>query len=234
MTVGYLVTIPTFVLLDNKLSPLERLLFAVISATLNHRGYCPLTNEELARHLRFTHESVTKQVSSEVLITMLDKLISKEYVRQEVIEGTRVLIPSFHQKEVKVKVQKAQPVVSGTHEEIAIKVLDYLNESCMVRGYKKMGYKAVKVNLSPITARLSEGHTYDTCIAVINTKFEDDYFKKNTKYLSPQTLFRPSNFEKYVTESESIKDITLKVVTKQGLKYAQEKKVVADMEGVSF
>ena len=130
--------------------------------------------------------------------------------------------------------QKAQPSGRTTYEDIAIAVLDYLNDSCITRGYRKTGYKPVKANLAPIQARLSEGYGFKVCVAVINTKFEDDYFKKNTKYLSPQTLFRPSNFEKYVTESESMKDITLKVVTKQGLKYAQEKKAVADMEGVSF
>ena len=41
------------------------------------------------------------------------------------------------------------------------------------------------------------------CILVINKKAEDSFFIQNPQHLNPQTLFRPSNFERYLNQLES-------------------------------
>lgn len=73
----------------------------------------------------------------------------------------------------------------------ARQVLAYLNE--------KKG--AAFRNAKNITPRLKEGYTVDDCKLVIDTKMKDQHFIQNPKYLNPETLFRQSNFEKYLNET---------------------------------
>lgn len=70
-------------------------------------------------------------------------------------------------------------------------VLSYLNSKTGKR------YRDAK----HIEARLQAGATVEDCKRVIDTKILDPYFIDNPKYLNPQTLFRPSNFDKYVNEA---------------------------------
>lgn len=58
-------------------------------------------------------------------------------------------------------------------------------------------------NTKHIQARLNEGRTVDECKRVINAKIADPYFIQNPKYLNPETLFRPGNFDRYLNESTS-------------------------------
>ncbi len=75
----------------------------------------------------------------------------------------------------------------------AAEVLAYLNERTGKR------YR----NASHIQARLNDGQTIEDCKRVIDNKTIDPYFVANPKYLNPETLFRPSNFDKYVNEFPS-------------------------------
>ena len=75
---------------------------------------------------------------------------------------------------------------------IARRVLSYLNEV----GGKK--FTATEANLSPIIARLKEGHTEVDCNKVIDIKAQDPDFQD--KYFRPVTLFRASKFEGYLNE----------------------------------
>lgn len=69
-------------------------------------------------------------------------------------------------------------------------VLDYLNEK------KGSNYR----DGSKIKDRLKDGNTIEECLKVIDNKFLDDYFISNPKYLNPETLFRKSNFDKYLND----------------------------------
>ncbi len=69
-------------------------------------------------------------------------------------------------------------------------ILSYLNE--------KTGKKYR--NTKHIEARLKDGATTEDCKRVIDTKIIDPYFIANPKYLNPETLFRPSNFDRYSNE----------------------------------
>lgn len=74
------------------------------------------------------------------------------------------------------------------------KVLDYFNKRFNAR------YTTKGKGFKNILARISEGYTYEDCISVISKKEKDEFFINNPKYLNPETLFRPSNFEKYLNE----------------------------------
>ncbi len=58
-------------------------------------------------------------------------------------------------------------------------------------------------NTKHIEARLKEGRTVEDCKRVIDTKIIDPYFITNPKFLNPETLFRPSNFDRYLNEAVS-------------------------------
>jgi len=72
-----------------------------------------------------------------------------------------------------------------------LEILSYLNEKTGRR------YRVSK----HLNARLKEGVTLDDCKKVIDVKLLDPYFIQNPKYLNPQTLFNPENFDKYLNEA---------------------------------
>ena len=222
MDFGVAIHIPKALLLDENLTPTERLLYCVLSTKADVKGSCVATDEELARSLRFKSDGTTKQISKEAVSRMLAHLVELGYVstKQGAIQLPFLKTSTEVRKEV--------------YADTAKKVLTYLSECSMIRGYRKVEYKASKTNIEPITARLKEGHTYEECVSVINIKFEDDFFKENLKYLTPQTLFRASNFERYVTEAGSVKNIENKVVTKYGLANVTQAKTESDVDGEVF
>ena len=88
-----------------------------------------------------------------------------------------------------------------------------------------MAYKPTEANLKNIRGRIQDyfgDDIYEQCIGIINVKFQDQYFIDNPKYLNPETLFRPSNFERYLNEAMQTKDAHKKVVVKGGLARVQE------------
>lgn len=74
-------------------------------------------------------------------------------------------------------------------------IIDYLN----LKANKKFSYKNDNYNKT-ISGRLSQGFTVDDFKKVIDLKCIDKYFIQNPKYLNPDTLFCPKNFEKYLNE----------------------------------
>ena len=221
MELGYAITIPTFVLLDANLSPLERLLFGILVGYTNQDGYCLETNEVLASHMRTRIDGVLKQASQDVVAKMLINLMEREYVQIEELNGNRAIVVNLQKQKVEIKL-KAKPIAKKSLdvEDIAKRVLEYLSQACLVRGYRKVAYKPTEANLKNIRGRIQDyfgDDIYEQCIGVINVKFQDQYFIDNPKYLNPETLFRPSNFERYLNEAMQIKDVHKKIVAKHGM-----------------
>lgn len=74
-------------------------------------------------------------------------------------------------------------------------ILDYLNE---IAGRR---FKPIKANLKGISARFKDGYTMEQMKAVIMIKTLE--WKNNevmALHLDPVTLFRPSNFDKYMNQ----------------------------------
>lgn len=210
MDFGVATPIPVSLLLDENLSPSERVLYGILSASAV-KGTCALSDEQLAKHLRFKSEGVVRQLSTDAVARMLTNLEKHGYITVKVADVRFIKLPFL----------LSEPKTADENVATAKKVLTYLSECAIIRGYRKNELKAVKSNLESIVARLKEGHTYEECISVINVKFEDDFFKQHIKFLTPQTLFRPANFERYLAEAGTIKDVEKKVVTKYGLASAK-------------
>ncbi|KRM93540.1 hypothetical protein FC56_GL000253 [Lentilactobacillus senioris DSM 24302 = JCM 17472] len=79
---------------------------------------------------------------------------------------------------------------------ITQQVIDYLNKQTG-KGFSGKSKDARKL----ISGRLSEGRTLEDFKTVIDNKVEDWLNDDEmVKYLQPSTLFRPSNFEKYLNQ----------------------------------
>lgn len=74
-------------------------------------------------------------------------------------------------------------------------IIDYFNSKCGTKyTYKNKNYN------SQINARLEEGFTVDDFKTVIDKKYDEWHNTESEKYLTPDTLFRPSKFEKYLNQ----------------------------------
>jgi len=85
-------------------------------------------------------------------------------------------------------------------EQQAKEILEFLNQRRIsVVGSQVRGFKPVRVNLQDILARLREGYEPADCRKVIANRCMAWQEKPEMhQYLTPQTLFRPKNFAKYV------------------------------------
>lgn len=75
------------------------------------------------------------------------------------------------------------------------RIIDYLNKKCDTH-YRPTTENTVK----NINARLADGYTEDDFYKVIDKKCDEWIGTKMEKYLRPETLFRPANFESYVNQ----------------------------------
>ncbi|MGL5765511.1 MAG: conserved phage C-terminal domain-containing protein [Sarcina sp.] len=94
------------------------------------------------------------------------------------------------------KTNKNKDICSSDDEAIT-QIILYLNEKCRT-SFRTNG----KENRKYIAARLKESFTVNQCKQVIDIKakewLDDEKFGKN---LNPTTLFRPSNFERYLNQN---------------------------------
>lgn len=68
-----------------------------------------------------------------------------------------------------------------------------------------------------IRARLGDGYTPDQLLDVIKAKKRDPHFIQNPHYLNPVTLFRPTNFEKYVNSPNLNRANLLEIPRPEGI-----------------
>jgi len=74
-------------------------------------------------------------------------------------------------------------------------ILDYLNQKLKTR-YRYNNTNTQKM----IGSRIDEGFTVEDFKKVIDTKYDEWFGTDMAKYLNPETLFRKSNFEKYLNQ----------------------------------
>ena len=96
-------------------------------------------------------------------------------------------------------------------------IIDYLNNKIN----KRYTYKNKSYNRN-ITARLKEGFTVDDFKTVIDKKCADWMGKEQEQYLTPDTLFAPSKFEKYLNQTLT------KTMSKGEIQLNETKDILAD------
>ena len=86
--------------------------------------------------------------------------------------------------------------MSCQHDEAITAVIERINE---ITGQKLQ--ISAKVHRENISARLNEGFSLDDLMAIVEVKSAEWMGTKQQVYLVPKTLFRPSNFDRYLAES---------------------------------
>lgn len=90
------------------------------------------------------------------------------------------------------KPKKAKETKADTE---ATEVIEYLNAKT------GSSYRATtEANIKPIRARINDGFSVEDCKKVIDIKAGQWLNTEQSKYLRPETLFRPSKFEGYLNE----------------------------------
>jgi predicted phage replisome organizer/uncharacterized phage protein (TIGR02220 family) len=110
--------------------------------------------------------------------------------------------PGQFPPEIEIEIEKKK--------EIEKEIIDFLN----LKSQKTFSY--CKSNIENITARLKEGRTKEDCFYIIEVKC-DEWINNcdMNKYLCPQTLFRPGNFEKYINQKKIIKSTSQNNIPKE-------------------
>ena len=98
-------------------------------------------------------------------------------------------------KEVK-NLRREEDLLSCQHDEAITAVIERINE---ITGQKLQ--VSAKVHREFISGRLNEGFTIEDLMAIVEVKSAEWMGTKQQVYLVPKTLFRPSNFDRYLAES---------------------------------
>lgn len=180
--------------LDKRLNALEKVIFTEIDSLDAEETGCYASNKYLAEFCQCSETKVS---------TAISKLIDLGYIYLKSFDGrTRILKSRFLKNErqtlknlkADIKTFKDNNIINNKENNIIYnEVLDYLNE--------KVGthYRQVEGNYKHIKARLQD-FSVDDLKAVIDKKCEEWKGTEWEKYLTPETLFRPSNFEKYLNQ----------------------------------
>ncbi|UHL93748.1 conserved phage C-terminal domain-containing protein [Ligilactobacillus salivarius] len=215
---------------DKRLKANEKLLFSEITALSNKNGYCIAKNSYFARLYDVAVETVSRWVSHLVKYGYLKREEIRDDKTNEIIE--RKLYPITNPKiednsdrfcgtggidkkintpiDEKIKenitsinninmLDKDNSEVSNTNRFNYSKFINSINEEA------NTNFRNSSNNRKLIHARLADGYTEEELIKVI--KFKANQWKDNEKmkkYIVLTTLLRPSNFDKYIQEVESI------------------------------
>lgn len=139
---------------------------------------------------------VGRQVMSKfsiITIACYDKY--QDLGRQEAGKGQPEGKQGAAPKEVKNSISE-EDLLSRQRDEAITSVIDRINE---ITGQKLQA--SAKVHREFISGRLNEGFYLDDLMAIVEVKSAEWMGTKQQVYLVPKTLFRPSNFDRYLAES---------------------------------
>ncbi len=139
---------------------------------------------------------VGRQVMSKfsiITIACYDKY--QDLGRQEAGKGQPEGKQGAAPKEVNNSISE-EDLLSRQRDEAITAVIERINE---ITGQKLQ--VSAKVHREFISGRLNEGFSLDDLMAIVEVKAAEWMGTKQQVYLVPKTLFRPSNFDRYLAES---------------------------------
>lgn len=191
--------------LDKRLNALEKVILTEIDSLDAEETGCYASNKYLSE---FCQCSETK------ISTAISKLIELDYIYVKSFDGRiRVLKSRLSKNErqtlnnlkADIKKIKHNNIDNNKDNIIYMEVLDYLNQKAGTH------YRQVESNYKHIKARLQDFSVNDLKM-VIDKKCNEWLGTEFEKYLNTETLFRPSNFEKYLNQKEVKKKVDTKKV----------------------
>ena len=212
---GFYAILPATVRYDKRLKPIERLLYAEITALSNTQGYCNASNSYFSKVYDITPTTASRYIAN---------LITHGYVNSQMI---------FAEDKKQIKERRLYPI-TGIDEmskggidqtskdnttsnnntsinKIIYNVVSYLNKETGAR----YGAKS-KPTRDKIRARINEGYKEQDFYKVINNmvKAADNgtWGKNMHKYLRPSTLFG-TKFEQYLNWVQVVEQPDNKLVS---------------------
>ena len=184
--------------LDERLSALDKCIFAEIdSYSLNEKG-CYASNKYLAEFCQCSESQISKSISKLIKYGYLQCLSFNG--RQRVLQSSLVNITRQSSKIYEADWQNLRPInkedKQNNKENIYIgqvaEIIAYLNDKL----HTKYSAKSA-ANARLIIARLKDGYTVENFKTVIDKKYSEWNGTEFATYLRPQTLFG-NKFDNYL------------------------------------
>ena len=187
---NFYAVIPTNVLFSTELKPNEKLLYGVLVSLANERGEVYQTNQELADlYLSHGHDCSSKSVS-----TWVNNIVRFKLFSADLKGNNNRTLKIAHNPLLPVNRPDTTRVQGYEYTQEINEVMDYYNE---VIGTKP---RLSKPTITNMINHFKNGKKIIHFKKVISVKSVDPWFVDNPQYLLPTTLFRPSNFVKYMNE----------------------------------
>ncbi len=198
---------------DLNLSANEKILFSEITAMMGKTGICWASNNYFAKLYNVSKETISRWINHLYKLNYICVQIIKDAETGQIIERS-ITMPTIERvKLTRIDSNDDTPIdknintpidknVKGNNtsinntsiNNIYSDILDYLNLKAETK------YRKIDNNFKHIKARLNDGFTADEIKCVIDKKVNEWKGTEFEKYLTPETLFRPSNFEKYLNQ----------------------------------
>ena len=226
------ITLPMCVMLDVRLTPLQKNLFGLINSLSKASGYCSMSNNSFSRLLGVARENISKAISGLEQYGFIVCELHRSGHGSNITERAIKCGQHLTCKLIKGSVEKITTVVTKTsprsdqnvtggsdqnitqynnnlyNNVVGQSPTDYSAEVKSIVDYlnSKLGtkYRAQTANTRKhIIARLKEGYSVDDFKRVIDSKYSDwSGDTKMSRYLRPDTLFG-SKFESYLNSATS-------------------------------
>ena len=204
--------------LNEELTMLEKCILTEIDSLDNGENGCTAGNEYLAKFCQCSETKVSNAVS---------KLIKLGYIFIKSFDGRIRVLQSRLTKSVRqdnkncnADLQKVYAINIDNNKDNKINynnIVDYLNLKA------KTNYRSTTPKTqSLIRARMNDGFTEDDFKKVIDNKCKEWIGTDFEKYLTPETLFRTSNFEKYLNQNIIVKKNTTEMKQASKREYTKE------------
>lgn len=191
--------------LNDKLTAIDKILLAEIDSFCINGNGCSAGNEYFAEFCQCSEKKVSTSISKLVELGYIERVSFDGRVR--ILQSRLEKMSKQTRKKVKADEQKSKGSFSNINTDIntSIKenkreveieqIITYLNDKAGTN-YRPSS----KAYRKHINARLDDKFTVDDFITVIDKKCDEWLGTKMEKYLTPDTLFAPTKFEKYLNQ----------------------------------
>jgi len=194
--IGYYYTMPADVMFDKTISDQSKLVYALIANFCDRYGVCTVTNKRLGEPLGKSDRSLSRVISElneagyiEVKLDILDNS------KRTITLTTKMSTPHDKNDVPPRQICLHNNNIYNNNKYIVEieEIVKYLNEK--TGSSFRPNTDATKKSIS---GRLNEGFTVEDFKAVIDNQVARWIGTDYEQYLTPNTLFSPSKFEKYL------------------------------------
>lgn len=192
---GYFYTIPAPIFYDKNLSDQAKLVAGLIANFCNKYGVCTVTNRNLGEVIGKSERTLSRIISELQEYGYIDVKVDFLDNNKRFITLTTKMSTPHDKSDVPTRQKWRDNNIkeNNTINNNVELIIEYLNE--VTNSKYRPGNKNTQ---GLVNGRIAEGYTVDDFKKVIDTMKKRWEGTEYEQYLTPNTLFRPSNFEKYL------------------------------------